>query len=72
MSSHLPKCMREIRFDKIGFNVLADTHNMRYALSLQNWQLDKETEKKYYELETYEKCISLLFFLCVTISQCQD
>lgn len=37
--------MREIGFDKIGFNVLADTHNMRYALSLKNWQLDRETEK---------------------------
>ena len=37
--------MREIRFDKIGFNVLADTHNMRYALSLKNWQLDRETEE---------------------------
>lgn len=36
--------MREIRFDKIGFNVLADTHNMRYALSLENWQLGKEKE----------------------------
>lgn len=42
---YLPKCMREIRFDKIGFNVLADTHNMRYALSFKNWQLGKERER---------------------------
>lgn len=43
-SCYLPKCMREIRFDKIGFNILADTHNMRYAPSLKNWQLN--TQKK--------------------------
>lgn len=36
--------MREIRFDKIGFNVLADTHNMCYAVSLKYWQLVKEKE----------------------------
>lgn len=34
--------MREIGFDEIGFNVLAYTHNMCYALSLQNWQLEKK------------------------------
>lgn len=38
--------MREIGFNKIGFNVLADTHNMSYALSLKNWQLDKEKSYK--------------------------
>lgn len=45
--SFLPKCMREIRFDKIGLNVLADAHNMRYALSLEDWQLDKEKEEMF-------------------------
>lgn len=34
--------MRKIRFDKIGFNVLADTHDVRYTLTFENWQLDKE------------------------------
>lgn len=34
--------MSKIRFDKIGFDVLADTHNMCYALCLKDWQLDKE------------------------------
>ena len=46
VSSYLPKRMREIRFDKIGFNVLADTHDMCYALSLKNWQLDREKQDK--------------------------
>lgn len=41
-SSYLPKHVREIRFDKIGFNVLADAHNVRYAVSFENWQLDIE------------------------------
>lgn len=45
ISSYLPKFMREIRFDKIGFNVLADTHNVRYALTFKNWQLDKEKDE---------------------------
>lgn len=40
----LPKRMREIRLDEIGFDVLADTHNVCYALCLQNWQLDEEKE----------------------------
>lgn len=37
--SDLPKQMREIRFDKIGFDILADTDNVCYALLLKNWQL---------------------------------
>lgn len=41
----LPERLREIRLDEIGFDVLADTHNVRHALCLQNWQLDKEKEK---------------------------
>lgn len=36
--------MREIRFDKIGFNVLADTHDVCDALCLKNGQLDEETK----------------------------
>lgn len=44
----LPKCMREIGFDKIGFNILADTYNVCYAMCLKNWQLEKQStdEKK--------------------------
>lgn len=41
IGSDLPKQMREIRFDKIGFDILADTDNVCYALLLKNWQLDE-------------------------------
>lgn len=39
--SVLPKCVGEIRLDKIGFDVLADTHDVCDALCLKNWQLDE-------------------------------
>lgn len=38
--------MREIRFDKIGFNVLANTNDVRYAVSFKNGQLDKDDIRK--------------------------
>lgn len=44
--SVLPKCVREIRLDKIGFDVLADTHDVCYALCLKNWQLDEDKGRK--------------------------
>lgn len=44
--SALPKRVKEIRLDKIGFDVLADTHNVRYALCLKNWQLDEDENKQ--------------------------
>lgn len=56
--------MREIGFDEIGFNVLAYTHNMCYALSLQNWQLEK---KNICETEHYKKINSLEFGFCETV-----
>lgn len=34
--------MREIGFDKIGFNVLADTNDVCYAVSLKSWQLEED------------------------------
>lgn len=36
--------MKEIRLDKIGFNILADTDNMRDALLLKDWQLQQKIE----------------------------
>lgn len=45
-SSGLPKRVREIGLDKIGFDVLADTHNVCYALCLKNWQLDEDRGEK--------------------------
>ena len=36
----LPKCVLKIRLNKIGFDILADTYNMCYTLTLQIWQLE--------------------------------
>lgn len=47
--SVLPKCVREIRLDKIGFDVLADTHDVCYALRLKNWQLDEDKGRRRHE-----------------------
>lgn len=33
--------MKEIRLNKIGFNILADTDNVCYALLLKDWQLQQ-------------------------------
>lgn len=61
--------MRKIRFDKIGFNVLADTHNMCYALSLKAWQLDNEKEENNMSYTNVIKsCIS--FFVSLSPSTC--
>lgn len=65
VGSHLPKRVREIRFDEIGFDVLADTHNMRYALSLKRWQLNKEEEEESYTLQKYQKSSSRVAWFCV-------
>lgn len=52
--------MREIRFDKIGFNVLADTHNMCNSLSLKTWQLNKKTEEiRVIKQRTNAVCVTL-------------
>lgn len=34
--------MKEIRLNKIGFNILADTDNVCYALLLKDWQLQQK------------------------------
>lgn len=44
--SVLPKRVGEIRLDKIGFDVLADTHDVCYSLCLKNWQLDEDKGEK--------------------------
>lgn len=45
MQAWLPKCVREIGFDKIGFDILADTYNVGYTMRLKNWQLEKQKHK---------------------------
>lgn len=42
-----PKQMKEIRLDKIGFNILADTDNVGYALLLKDWQLQQNATDNY-------------------------
>lgn len=53
--SVLPKRVREIRLDKIGFDVLADTHDVCYALCLKNWQLDEDNGEKKVSHRTFLK-----------------
>lgn len=51
---NLPKQMKEIRLDKIGFNILADTDNMCDAVLLKNWQLQ---QKKGRQIESVLCCM---------------
>lgn len=69
--------MRKIRFDEIGFNVLANTHNMRYALSLKNWKLEKR--RKAISAVKYEQTLCKYHWLqtrktlpCFSLQQSMD
>lgn len=53
--SDLPKQMKEIRLDKIGFNILADTDHMCYALLLKDWQLQQQRGTTEVNIEVHYK-----------------